>query len=64
MELLKRDSTRLKGPDIGILIGIREKGSLEAPPALAKLALPPKYGCYKKSIIEERCSGSAWMWMT
>lgn len=38
---------------MGILIRSREKGLLEAPDALAKLALLAKHGRYRKSIIED-----------
>jgi len=38
---------------VGILIRSREKGLLERPEALAKLAILAKYGRYKDSIIED-----------
>ena len=38
---------------VGILIRSREKGLLEEPDAIAKLALLAKYGRYKHSIIED-----------
>ena len=38
---------------VGILIRSREKGLLEKPDAIAKLALLAKYGRYKHSIIED-----------
>ena len=38
---------------VGILIRSREKGLLEGPDALAKLAILAKYGRYKDSIIED-----------
>ena len=38
---------------VGILIRSREKGLLERPDALAKLAMLAKYGRYKDSIIED-----------
>lgn len=38
---------------VGILIRSREKGLLEAPDALTKLALLAKHGRYKKSIVED-----------
>jgi predicted nucleic acid-binding protein len=38
---------------VGILIRSREKGLLEGPDALAKLAILAKYGRYKNSIIED-----------
>jgi len=38
---------------VGILIRSKEKGLLEGPNAIAKLALLAKYGRYKHSIIED-----------
>jgi predicted nucleic acid-binding protein len=38
---------------VGILIRSREKGLLEGPDAIAKLALLAKHGRYKHSIIED-----------
>jgi hypothetical protein len=38
---------------VGMLIRSREKGSLEGPDAIAKLALLAKHGRYKHSIIED-----------
>jgi len=38
---------------VGILIRGREKGLVEGPDALAKLAMLAKYGRYKNSIIED-----------
>ena len=38
---------------VGILIRSKEKGLLEGPDAIAKLALLAKYGRYKHSIIED-----------
>jgi len=38
---------------VGILIRSREKGLLEGPDALAKLAMLAKYGRYRNSIIED-----------
>jgi predicted nucleic acid-binding protein len=38
---------------VGILIRSREKGLLERPEALAKLAILAKYGRYRDSIIED-----------
>ena len=38
---------------VGILIRSREKGLLEGPDAIAKLALLAKHGRYKHSIIDD-----------
>ena len=38
---------------MGILVRSREKGILEGPDALARLAVLEKYGRYKDSIIED-----------
>ena len=38
---------------VGLLLRSREKGLLEEPDAIAKLALLAKYGRYKHSILED-----------